>query len=305
MRSDQNGFWREAFALHGSITPRVLPSVISFGVVAAGIWILDEIVESIFDVKIGLDVTPYEFAGVALGLLLVVRTNAGYNRWWEARILWGGIVNQSRNLVISALNYGPDDPEWQDKIVRWAAVYPHIARCSLRGEPPSSEVAALVGQAATNQIAAHNHMPGYVAYQISALLQQACQEYGMDRFAFMQIDKEKATLINHIGGCERILKTPLPLVYAIKVRRFIMAFLLTLPLALLHQTENEWLIPVITMFVAYPLVSLDQIGIELQNPFANSNLSHLPLDDISKTIESNLMGLLELSQNSTEYSSFE
>jgi len=46
------------------------------------------------------------------------------------------------------------------------------------------------------------------------------------------------------------------------------------------------------MLVANPLVSLDQIGIELQNPFSASNLSHLPLDDISNTVESNLLGLL-------------
>jgi ion channel-forming bestrophin family protein len=259
-----------------------------------------ELVEWFRQVQIGLDVTPYEFAGVGLGLLLVLRTNAGYDRWWEARKLWGGIVNKSRNLVIGALSYGPDDPEWRGKMVRWVAVFPHIARCSLRGEAPSPEVVSLVGQDAASQIEAADHMPGFVALKISGLLQQACLQLEMDRFAFLQVDKERATLIDHIGGCERILKTPLPLVYAIKIRRFITLFLLTLPLALLHQTDKNWMIPLITMFVTYPLISLDQIGIELQNPFSNSNLSHLPLDEISTTIEKNVWGLLEASQESTE-----
>jgi len=104
-------------------------------------------------------------------------------------------------------------------------------------------------------------------------------------------------LIDHIGACERILKTPLPQAYAIKIRRFIALFLLTLPFALLHRISGEWMVPLITMMVAYPLMSLDQIGIELQNPFAKANLSHLPLGDISANIEKNLVGLLRIKQS--------
>ena len=102
----------------------------------------------------------------------------------------------------------------------------------------------------------------------------------METFAFIQVDRERALLIDHIGACERILKTPLPRIYSIKIRRFVLLFLLTLPLALLHRFDAGWFIPLITMLVAYPLLSLDQIGIELENPFSTSNLSHLPLDDI-------------------------
>ncbi|MFK7777300.1 MAG: bestrophin family ion channel [Gimesia sp.] len=300
MQSDHNGFWREAFALHGSISPRVILYVFSFGGIAFVICILAWFVEWLFQIRIGLDVTPYEFAGVALGLLLMLRTNAGYDRWWESRILWGGITNQSRNLVIGVLSYGPEDQKWRENVIRWTAVFPHIARCSLRSEPPPPEVVSLIGQEEADKIGASNHMPGFVALKISGLLQQGCQQFEMDRFAFLQIDKERTRLIDHIGGCERILKTPLPLVYSIKIRRFIALFLLTLPLALLHKTGSPWLIPLITMLVAYPLVSLDQIGIELQNPFSKANLSHLPLNEISATIEKNLMELLEMSKVSTE-----
>jgi putative membrane protein len=71
-------------------------------------------------------------------------------------------------------------------------------------------------------------------------------------------------------------------------------FLVMLPFALLHRLDGDWLVPVITMLVAYPLLSLDQIGIELENPFSTSNLSHLPLNDISATIERNLLGILKV-----------
>jgi ion channel-forming bestrophin family protein len=246
----------------------------------------------LFGIEIGLAVAFYEIAGFALAVLLVLRTNAGYDRWWEARKLWGGIVNQSRNLVGSALAYGPADATWRESVVGWAASFPHIARASLRGERPPPEVVALIGPEAANRLAEADHMPSYVALVLGRLLRQACEQLGMDRFAFMQIDRQRAELIDHIGACERILKTPLPLAYAIKIRRFIILFLLTLPLALLHRIDALWLVPVITMLVAYPLVSLDQLGVELQNPFATRNLSHLPLDDISATIERNLKGVL-------------
>lgn len=294
---DRRGFWREAFAWQGSITPLVIPYVLAFGLIATAICVVAWLEERLYQVKIGLEIAPFELAGAALGLLLILRTNAGYDRWWEARKLWGGIVNQSRNLVISGLSYGPDDPAWRESFARWAATFPHVARCSLRGEEPSSEVAALVGQDSLHQIAASPHMPSFVALKLAELLREACDSDQMDRFAFMQVDRERAALIDHIGACERILKTPLPLVYAIKIRRFIALFLLTLPLALLHRMDGDWLVPLITMMVAYPLISLDQIGIELQNPFAKANLSHLPIGDISNTIERNLLGLLKVMQS--------
>jgi putative membrane protein len=293
----RQGFWREAFALHGSVTPRVMPLVLVFGLIAALTCLVSWLIEKPLQMRLALAVAPFEFAGAALAVLLVLRTNSGYERWWEARKLWGGIVNQSRNLVISAMSYGPSNPEWRDAIVRWTATFPHVARHSLRGEEPSVDVTRLVGSHSCRQIARSPHMPSLVAWKLAALLQEACDRGQMDRFAFMQIDRERALLIDHIGGCERILKSPLPLVYSIKIRRFIVLFVLTLPLALIHRLNGEWgnwPVPFITMLVTYPLLSLDQIGIELQDPFSQSNLSHLPLDDICATIERNLLGMLEM-----------
>lgn len=286
----EHRFWRDAVALQGSITPQVVPYVLTVGVIAIVIRMVAYFIQDRFGFRLGLQVAPYEIAGAVLGLLLILRTNAGYDRWWEARKLWGGIVNQSRNFAITALTYGPADPRWRDGIMRWTSAFPHVARCSLRGEPVSSEVSALVGREAAGAIEAASHMPSFVAMALGQLLREACEKGEMDRFAFLQADRERALLIDHIGGCERILKTPLPRVYAIKIRRFIVIFLVTLPLALLDRLQHPLLVPLISMMVAYPIISLDQIGIELQNPFSKHNLSHLPLDDISSAIERNVMG---------------
>lgn len=288
---DENGFWHDAFRIRGSVTPRAMPCVMSFVIYSLLVCVVAWVTESVFRVRIGLEVAPFEFAGAALGLLLILRTNAGYDRWWEARKLWGGIVNQTRNIVIGALAYGPNDPAWRHRVVRWTAAFPHVSRCSLRGEVPDAAVLSLLGDADFARLQAAEHKPSFVAMEIGRVLREAVHDQTLDRFPFLQIDRDRAALIDHVGACERILKTPLPLVYAIKIRRFLALFLLILPFALLHRTASDWLIPLVTALVAYPLIALDQIGIELQNPYAKANLSHLPLDDICVTIERNLTQL--------------
>ncbi|MDG1897421.1 MAG: bestrophin family ion channel, partial [Fuerstiella sp.] len=93
----------------------------------------------------------------------------------------------------------------------------------------------------------------------------------------------------------------------IQVKRFIFMFLISLPFALLRQFQYEefattvvgmqfstsiFLVPIFVMLVSYPLLSLDRIGMELQNPFDPRRLDDLPLDRICETIERNLVEIL-------------
>ena len=298
MRSYQTrkGFWREAIALQGSITLHVTPSIIVSGLLATVVCGIAWLMHRMFEVSFSLDISPFGFAGAVLGILLVIRLNAGYDRWWEARTLWGGIVNQSRNLVISAMAYGPDDPEWRNSLTRWVAMFPHVARHRLRDEPHPPEMLNLMGCHASTQQSDLIHAPSVVAGRIGELLREARERFEMDGFSFIQLDQERAKLINHLGGCERILATPLPRIYSITIRRFILLFLMLLPVALLQLIGVGWYIPIITMLVAYPLLALDQMGVELENPFSTNSLSHLPLDDISANIEQDLLSILSMKQ---------
>ena len=279
-------FWKETFCLQGSVLPRVYIRVALFGLFALIICSID-----IWGGwKTGITVTPFEFVGAILGLMLVLRTNSGYDRWYEARKLWGGIVNQSRNLTIQGLVYGPRDENWRQQFMKWTAAFPHVARHSLRGERNLDDVADLLGPDMPVVKAASN-MPLIVAGKICMLLHEAVQSGGMDRFAFLQAEKERSQLIDHLGACERILKTPLASVYSVEIRRFLFAYLITLPLGMVDQI-GIWT-PVFIMVVAYPLLSLDQIGVDLQNPFSKLRLSHLPLDEISTAIEQNVLGVAQ------------
>jgi putative membrane protein len=282
--------WGEAFSWEGAAGLRVLPTTIAFGVFSTLIYLL--YVSRYYDLTI--EVGPHEVAGVLLGLLLVMRTNAGYERWWEARKLWGGIVNQSRNLSLIGLAHAPSDAHWREQFIRWMIAFAWTAKARLRGETAIPELSPLLGEKAASRVQAAEHMPVYVAFHLEKLLREACQGGGgMDHVAFLQAQRERAELINHLGGCERIRNTPLAKVYSITITRFILFYLATLPIALLHKFEAEWMAPVVTVLVAHPVLVLDQLGIELQRPFVTRSINHLPLDEICRNIEKDLMALLE------------
>ena len=285
---EPKSFWVEAFTVRGSVTGRVMPTAIGFGAFATLVYLLYYYHLPILAIEVG----PHEIGGALLGMLLVLRSNAGQDRWWEARKLWGGIVNQSRNLALTALAHGPPDERWREQVVRWTAAFAYAAKAKLRGDTQAPELTHLLGEEQAARVRAAEHMPCFVALEIDEMLRQACESDGMDRMAFLQAERERCALLDHLGGCERILKTPLAVVYSITIRRFILVYLLTLPFALLHKFEMEWLSPLVTFLVAYPVLALDQIGVELQQPFATRSLNHLPLDDICRTIENNLLALL-------------
>ena len=236
--------------------------------------------------NLGVEVAPYEIAGAVLGLFLVLRTNAGYDRWWEGRKLWGSIVNQSRNLAISAVAFGPAEAAWRSRFVRTAALFGHAARRGLRDQPGLPEGPVLVGAEAAERIRSSPQPALAVVAAMAALLVEA-RGLGLDSFAYIQLDRERALLVDHLGACERIKKTPLPTAYTIQITRFIYLFMATLPFALVQKVG--WLTPLITMLVAYPVLALDQIGLELQRPFAANSLNHLPLDEITARLEESML----------------
>ena len=282
---ERRDFWREVVALSGSVTPFILKRVAVFGLYGALVWWIANFTH----VQTGLGVAPYEIIGAILALVLVLRTNSGYDRWYEGRKLWGGIVNQSRNLGVIGTAYGPDDPAWRKRFLRWTAVFPHLARHTLRGETDFSDLDDLMTSEEIAQLERADHAPLYCSLQVARMLQGARQSEAMDGFAFMRADDQRAQLIDHIGACERIRATPLAKVMSIKVRHFIFLYLALLPLAIVDK--SGMLTPFLTMLVAFPLLSLDQIGIELENPFSVRRLSHLPLTEIGNKIQRNVMAL--------------
>ena len=281
-------FWSHVLDWQGSGEHKVTRPVLAFGLFALIVWLVDFVTPG--DIDLGIAVAPYEFAGAILGCLLVIRTTAGLDRWWEGRKLWGGIVNQSRNLAIIALANGPDEIGWRREMVGWIVAFGHVSRRRLRSQRTLTEVVDLIGPENTAVISKAEHMPTAVSMKIAGLLREARDRGSLDPYAFMKAEDQRALLIDHIGGCERILKTPLATAFVVLIRRFIVLFLLILPFALLRRVE--WQTPFVTLLVAYPILALDRIADDLQHPFSIWSINHLPINDITTTIEANLLALL-------------
>ena len=285
-REEHSNFLLGALAWRGSVSPRILKTVL----ISTCYALILAIIDIYYHELPHLSVTPFEYTGAVLGLVLVFRTNAGYDRWWEARRLWGSIVNQSRNSFIMVANYGTNNPQWQRAMNKWLISFSFATKESLRGQKNFSDIADILSEAEITQLKNAAHAPLFVTNEIAALLNQAHQQYIMDKMLLIELEKHRGLLIDYLGSCERILKTPMPLVYAIKIRRFILTYLLLLPFSLIDEI-GLMSAPVVGL-VAYPLLSLDRIGLELQNPFSKKSLSHLPLETICQTIKSNALAIV-------------
>ena len=277
-RSEYSGFLRNALSWSGSVSPKVLRGVLASSAFCLAIR---KLVEHYIDLS--GDIAPFEYSGVVLGLLLVFRINSGYDRWWEARKIWGNVVNQSRNIALIGLSYNSAPEEWRKKWIGWVAVLPYVLKNTLRSESSEEVVSRLLGSEEATQLKKVMHSPSWVSFQIANLLNEARLKGWMDPFSFQRAERERALLMDAVGACERILKTPIPFVLVVKLKRFILLFLILLPFGLVLKLG--YIAPLIDALIAYPLLSLDQIGYELQNPFQKDRLSHLPLDEICRNIE--------------------
>lgn len=286
-------FWSNALALQGSVTPKVYLNVLFCMVYALFIALISRQYA-----LIQLPISPFEYAGVIMGLALVFRVNSGYDRWWEARKIWGDIVNAVRNLSILVKSYSKDMEKGRvEETLNLIAALPILIKNHLRSIEITEETKDLLSAQDYLELQNWNHRPNFISLRIAENLSFMYDHKKINEFSFLKAEHVRQLLIDSQGACERILKTPMPLVMAIKIRRLIFLFLLVLPLAL----ADSVLIDVcVTGLVAYALFSLDQIGIELQNPFGVDNLSHLPLNDICSNIQKDIAEISTRTQPSQQ-----
>jgi putative membrane protein len=246
---------------------------------------------------VGTPVVLHSLVGVALGLLLVFRTNASYDRYWEGRKLWGGIVNETRNVIIGASVHLQDEPVLLRTLARWTAIFPWAVMSTLRDEPhlgPSAQELSARDFAAL-QDAQHRGL--YVSQRMSSCLQQARVCGMITDVIQMALDRHVQLLVDYVGGCERIRKTPLPFAYVIHLRRALVIYCFTLPFALVESFG--WMTTLDVLFVAYTFFGIEEIGVEIEGPFGD-DANDLPMRDLCQTIHDNVYALAGMSQTERE-----
>jgi putative membrane protein len=233
--------------------------------------------------------TAHTLVGVALGLLLVFRTNTSYDRFWEGRKLWGSIVNESRNQARACTVFLKDDPGLVRACVRWSIAWAYAAKESLGGRVGLGPVARSLPVDEVESALAAGHVPLHISRRITSLLADARDRGLISDFVMLAIDANNQQLIDYLGGCERIKKTPLPFAYMVHIRRALILYCFTLPFALVDSFG--WGAIVGTLLVAYIFFGIEEIGVEIENPFDGDD-NDLPLERICQSIERDLLGLI-------------
>jgi putative membrane protein len=232
--------------------------------------------------------TAHMLVGPALALLLVFRTNASYDRFWEGRRMWGNIINESRNLARLASAVFAEDTAFRRRLMGWILCFPDAMRYHLRGQKNLGKFAASLPPQSADRAQASDHPPLAVALEISRHWIEARNSGLISDYLLVALDQNVQLLIDYMGSCERIHKTPLPFAYVVHLRRAILIYCFTVPFGLLK--DFAWWTPVCTLLIAYLLVGIEEIGVEIEDPFGEDD-NDLPLEVFCETIQRNIGSL--------------
>ena len=274
-------WFRLLFVWHGSVLPRIMPRlllVLLIAIMSAGArhWWLSIHADS------ALSIPTFTLLGVSLAIFLGFRNSVSYDRFWEARKLWGGllIVNRSiTRLLLSAVPKHPLTAEAADLLCAFA----YALKAQLRREDDCQHLQRLIAPRLLDEVQTARFAPAIILRRLGELVQQLQREGCLNEWQWQALDRKLDTMSEILGGCERIDTTPIPYTYRVLLNRTVTIYSLLLPMGLVSSIG--WLTPPIAVFIAYTYLALEVIGEELEEPFGREG-NDLPLAALCHTIES-------------------
>lgn len=230
--------------------------------------------------------TVYSLVGFVISLLLVFRTNTAYDRWWEGRKQWGGLINDSRNLAVklNILNLEMEDKEFFKRMV---ANFAFATRDHLINGADMEELN--LTEYEKMRIAEVNHIPVGIVELMYEQIGDLRKRNVISPEDYLTIDKNMNSFIAMVGACERIKNTPIPFSYSLFIKKFIFFYTATLPVAFVGILG--YFSVLVTAFVFYVLVSMEILAEEIEEPFGTDD-NDLPTDEIAQRIQENVSNIL-------------
>jgi putative membrane protein len=244
-----------------------------------------------------LNLIPVSLLGSVISILVAFRNTTSYARWWEARTLWGAIVNNSRSWgrqVTTAMRTTPGVPtseihEAQKKMIYYQVAWVHALRQHLRRLEPWEEIAPFLSQDEIAELRSQKNVPVAIQQWQSRLLSSTLEKGWIDVAGWRAMDESLNDLVDAQGGAERIKNTPMPRQYDYLPQLCVQIFCILLPLSM--GASMGWFTPLGSAVVGFIFLALDKIGRDLEDPFDNT-VHDIPLTSISRTIEINLRQML-------------
>lgn len=278
-------WFRMLFIWRGSVLPRILPQL---GAITALAGLVTVLHGELFRLKVSLTFVPFTLIGVALAIFLGFRNGASYDRYWEARKLWGSLLNDARTLTRQALTL-PEPARDARPFVHALIAFVHALRHQLRGTDAGADLARWLpaGQAAA--LAGARYKPAMILLQLGQWLQGLRRDGHLDPLLAQAMERPLGGLGDSLGGCERIAGNPLPYTYAVIIHRTVYFYCFLLPFGLVDSIGA--MTPLMVAFVAYTFLSLEELSEELEDPFGLS-ANDLALDALALGIETTLREML-------------
>ena len=231
--------------------------------------------------------------GAALGILLGFRTNSAYARWWEARQLWGALVNSSRSLARQAVAFTRDlggeqqaaGDRFAHELVYAQMAFIHALRCALRKQSPWEDIGPFLSADFIAKLQGEQNVPAAILQHMGEHAANGAHDGLITEWRLTRLDSTFTDLANAQGACERIKNTPLPRQYDHYPELFVQAYCVLLPFVLVE--ELKLFTPFVTLAVGFVFLILNRIGKNLEDPFENT-VYDTPMTAISRTIEINL-----------------
>lgn len=239
-------------------------------------------------IHIRIPLHGHTLIGVALGLLLVFRTNTSYDRFWEGRRQWGNIVNDSRNIARQATSLLKDDLKLLDRLLLWTMAWSWSLKHRLRGKKSIDAIAQELPAPEVQEVEQAQHVPLAVARKMTETVDTARRNGMIGDIQQSLLDGGIQRLIDSLGACERIHNTPLPFAYMVHLRRALIVYLFTLPMALVN--DFGWVTVPAILLIAYVMLGVEEIGVEIEDPFGD-DVNDLPMKTLCETIQNNLQAL--------------
>lgn len=233
--------------------------------------------------------------GTAIAFFVGFNNNQSYDRWWEARKIWGALVNDSRSWARSVVTYlsadAGDDQLLADtkrRMVRRHIAFLYALKANLRSAVDET-YSQYLDQEEITQISTHTNIPNAILTLQATDLQQLSKNGTIDGFRFMEMNQLLVKFSDEMGMSERIKNTIFPTTYNYFTKVFIWLFVVSLTLVI-SQHAGVWSI-FLGWLVGFVYVSTQINGMSLVNPFEN-NSSAIPLNQITRTIEINLLEMI-------------
>jgi len=246
--------------------------------------------------RYSVSATPFALIGLPLGIFLGFRNNTAYDRFWEARKLWGALVNTSRSLtrqILTLIEPQPDAPDQDPEAVRRQEVgmvhmligYVHALRHHLRDSDPFPTLKRLLPAEEVTRFDGEENVPIAILQRIGDQMVEARRNRWIHALHVPVIEGSLTAITDIQGACERIKSTPIPYSYTVLMHRLVAMYCVLLPFGL--EESAGWATPLVVLCISYALFGLDAIGDEVEQPFG-LDPNDLPLSSMSRTIEMNL-----------------